>query len=286
VTALAPGPGQRLHRRDGPTDVRRRDVRDDMTYGEYLALDELLSLQRVRSGAEHDELLFIVIHQVYELWFKQLLHELDQGVRWLDDDELGRAGHQLARCLKILKTMVGQLDVLETMTPLEFLSFRDFLGTSSGFQSVQFRELEFLLGRKRRQHLDRFADDPAAHGRLAARHRAPSLWAHVLRLLDRRGHDVPTAVLERDPELATEPDEGVQDALVVVYREDPALAELCERLTDLDEGLQEWRYRHVMMVMRTIGTKQGTGGSAGAGYLRTTLFEPVFPDLWAIRTRL
>ena len=260
-------------------------MRDEMTYGEYLRIPELLSLQRLQSGSEHDELLFITIHQVYELWFQQILHELDRLAEWMDADELVRGSHQLVRVLKILKTMVGQLDVLETMTPLEFLSFRDFLGNSSGFQSVQFRELEFLLGHRARHHLDRFegTDD---HARLAARWEAPSLWQHSLALLDRRGFDVPDGALTTTPGESTSPDEGVQDALVAAYRGDDELREFCELLTDMDEGLMEWRYRHVVMVMRTIGTKQGTGGSSGAEYLRSTLFQPVFPDLWAIRARL
>ncbi len=256
-----------------------------MTYGEYLRIPELLSLQRLQSGSEHDELLFITIHQVYELWFQQILHELDRLAVWMDEDELVRGSHQLVRVLKILKTMVGQLDVLETMTPLEFLSFRDFLGNSSGFQSVQFRELEFLLGHRAQQHLDRFegTDD---HARLLARWEAPSLWQHFLALLDRRGFAVPEDAVATTPGESTEPDDRVQDALVAAYRDDDELREFCELLTDMDEGLMEWRYRHVVMVMRTIGTKQGTGGSSGAGYLRSTLFQPVFPDLWAIRARL
>ena len=260
-------------------------MRGDMSYGEYLRVPELLSLQQLQSGSEHDELLFITIHQVYELWFQQILHELDRLAIWMGDDELVRGSHQLVRVLKILKTMVGQLDVLETMTPLEFLSFRDFLGNSSGFQSVQFRELEFLLGHRQQQHLDRFAGTPE-HERLAARWAAPSLWQHFLRLLDRRGFAVPEAVLDSPPGSSTVSDDRVQDALVRAYRDDDELREFCELLTDMDEGLMEWRYRHVVMVMRTIGTKQGTGGSSGAGYLRSTLFRPVFPDLWEIRTRL
>ena len=260
-------------------------MRDEMTYGEYLKIPELLSLQQLQSDSEHDELLFITIHQVYELWFQQILHELDRLVVWMDGDELVRGGHQLVRVLKILKTMVGQLDVLETMTPLEFLSFRDFLGNASGFQSVQFRELEFLLGHKQQEHLDRFAGTPD-HDRMLTRWRAPSVWERFLALLERRGLAVPAAARATEPGASTVAHEGVQDALVQVYRDDAELTDFCELLTDLDEGLQEWRYRHVMMVMRTIGTKAGTGGSSGAGYLRSTLFQPVFPDLWAIRTRL
>ena len=232
-----------------------------MTYGEYLKIPELLSLQQLASDSEHDELLFITIHQVYELWFQQILHELDRLGEWMDADELVRGSHQLVRVLKILKTMVGQLDVLETMTPLEFLSFREFLGNASGFQSLQFRELEFLLGHRTRAHLDRFEGD-AGHDRLLARWTAPTLWQRFLAVLERRGFDVPDDVLAGEPGGSTVADQAVQDALVAVYRSDPELTEFCELLADMDEGLMEWRYRHVMMVMRTIGTKHGTGGSS------------------------
>ena len=257
-----------------------------MTYQDYLCVPELLDLQRMRSeGPEHDEMLFIVIHQVYELWFKQVLHELDQLVRHVDTDQLMRGQHQLRRVRAILKTMVGQLDVLETMTPLEFLSFRDFLGTSSGFESVQFRELEYRLGQKDPRHLERFRGMPEEH-RLRARLRQPSVWASVVAHLARSGHDIPDEVLARPVEEPTEPSPAVQHVLIEIYRSDPALTGFLELLTDLDEGLQEWRYRHVMMVQRTIGAKMGTGGSDGVGYLRSTLFHPVFPDLWEIRSRL
>lgn len=264
----------------------------EVTYGSYLRIDELLSLQQCESvdpdtGApEHDETLFIIIHQVYELWFKQVLHELDAFVGHVDADALHRGGHQLKRVLKILKTLVAQLDVLETMTPLEFSSFRSFLANSSGFQSAQFRELEFALGQKTRDHLDRFEANEREFANLSRRYRDPSLWDSVLRFLNRRGFAIPDDVLDRDVTLPVVESTAVQAALVDVYRRDPALSELLEALTDLDEGLQEWRYRHVMMVQRTIGMKVGTGGSEGAAYLRQTLFQPVFPDLWAIRTVL
>lgn len=259
----------------------------DLTYGRYLKIDELLDLQQPRSQpVEHDEMLFIIIHQVYELWFKEVLHELDELVEHLDDDRPSLGGHQLKRVLKIFKTLVSQLDVLETMTPLEFTSFRSFLANSSGFQSAQFRELEFLLGQKDPVHLDRFVDEPRSLERLQRRFREPSLWDAFVRYLVRQGYAIPDEVLGRDVTEPVEPSPGVQAALIDVYRTDPPLAALCESLTDLDEGLQEWRYRHVMMVQRTIGTKMGTGGSSGVDYLRGTLFRPVFPDLWAIRTEL
>ena len=262
-----------------------------LTYGTYLKIDELLGLQECLSRdpetgePEHDETLFIIIHQVYELWFKQVLHELDAFARSLDDDAPSQGYHRLTRVLKILKTLVAQLDVLETMTPLEFSSFRSFLANSSGFQSAQFREVEFLLGQKTTDHLDRFEPNPSEFARLTRRYHDPTLWDSFVRFLDRRGFDIPSDVLERDVTQPVVESSGVQAALVEVYRTDPALTQLCEALTDLDEGLQEWRYRHVMMVQRTIGAKIGTGGSPGAAYLRETLFRPVFPDLWAVRSQ-
>ncbi|MCB0991496.1 MAG: tryptophan 2,3-dioxygenase family protein [Acidimicrobiales bacterium] len=260
---------------------------DDFTYGRYLAVDELLSLQRCVSydeatgGPEHDEMLFIVIHQVFELWFKQVLHELDRIVAQLDAGNVNSARHSLKRVMKILKTLVGQVDVLETMTPAEFASFRSFLANASGFQSVQFRELEFALGIKDRIQLEWFEGDDLA--RLDRRYESPTLWDAFLRLLHRSGFEVPANTLERDVRAPVEPDAQVQAAIISCYADD-GFADLCETLTDLDEGLLEWRYRHLMMVRRTIGTKAGTGGSDGAGYLQTTL-RPAFPDLWAIRTQ-
>jgi tryptophan 2,3-dioxygenase len=257
------------------------------TYGEYLRTEELLALQSPLSeGPEHDEMLFIVIHQVYELWFKQVLHELDYLQCLLDRNDGDRARHTLKRILTILKVMVAQLDILETMTPLEFLSFRDRLESGSGFQSHQFRELEFALGLKHRGALQRYPAGSEARGRLERRLRASTLWDAFLRHLAANGVAVPRGDLERDVTRSVEPSPELRTALVDVYRNRPALADLCERLVDLDEGLQEWRYRHVKMVQRTIGTRRGTGGSTGAEYLMTTLNRPLFPDLWAIRTEL
>jgi tryptophan 2,3-dioxygenase len=258
-----------------------------VTYSSYLALDELLSLQRPRSdGPEHDEVLFIVIHQVYELWFKEILHELDYLRRLLGADDTPRAMHTLDRVLKILKVLVSQIDVLETMTPLEFLTFRDRLESGSGFQSFQFRELEFALGHKRRKAIDHYPEGSEARRRLEARYAEPALWDAFLGYLVAKGHTIPADQLERDVTQAVEGSPEVQRVLVHIYRTDPMLTQVCERLVDLDEGVQEWRYRHVKMVQRTIGTKMGTGGSAGAEYLATTLSKPVFPDLWAIRSEL
>jgi tryptophan 2,3-dioxygenase len=256
-----------------------------VTYGSYLKVDELLDLQQPRSD-EHDEILFIVIHQVYELWFKEVLHEVDRVTRLLRTDEGARAQHTLKRILTILKVLVAQVDILETMTPLEFLTFRNRLAAASGFQSDQFRQLEFTLGAKSRSSIERFAAGTRARAALEARWSAPTLWDAFLHYLKREGYGIPDAQLTRDVTAPIEPSAEVQAVLIALYRKDPRNSELCERLVDLDEGIQEWRYRHVKMVERTIGAKPGTGGSAGAQYLRTTLAKPLFPDLWEIRASL
>jgi tryptophan 2,3-dioxygenase len=263
------------------------DASMPVTYGSYLRLDELLDLQTPLSeGPEHDEMLFIIVHQVYELWFREILHELDRLQELFAADDDSRVRHTLKRVLTILKVLVAQLDILETMTPLEFLSFRDRLESGSGFQSYQFRALEFALGQKRRSAVDHYPEGTHARDMLERRHVAPAVWDAFLHYLARQGHAVPTELLERDVREAVEPSEALQRLLLGIYRSDPEVREICERLVDLDEGVQEWRYRHVKMVERTIGMRMGTGGSAGAEYLRKTLFRHAFPDLWLIRTEL
>jgi tryptophan 2,3-dioxygenase len=258
-----------------------------LTYSSYLKIDELLSLQQTLSeGPEHDETLFIIIHQVYELWFKELLHEIDYLSGLLPRGDSTRALHTFKRVLTILKVAVAQIDVLETMTPLDFLSFRERLESGSGFQSFQFRELEFVLGQKHRSALDRYPAGSEHRRRLERRLEAPTLWDAFLRFLENAGYPVPAALLARDVTKSVEPAAELHPVLISVYRRDSVAGTLCERMVDLDEGIQEWRYRHVKMVQRTIGTKPGTGGSAGAAYLMTTLNHPLFPDLWAIRTEL
>jgi tryptophan 2,3-dioxygenase len=252
------------------------------SYAEYLKLESLLALQQ--PGAEHDEMLFIVIHQTYELWFKEMLHEVDYLVGLLDRGDLVRANHTMKRILTILKIMVAQVDILETMTPLEFLGFRKRLESGSGFQSAQFRELEFVLGHKRPAPLEQFPPGSPERARIEARYRAKTLWDAFMAFLSARGYAVPDEVLQRDVTQPIAPSPALQKTLIHLYRNVSEIAEFCERMVDLDEGLQEWRYRHVKMVERTIGGKPGTGGSSGAQYLRTTLLRPVFPDLWAIRT--
>jgi len=258
-----------------------------VTYATYLQLDQLLLLQQPRAdGPEHDELLFIVIHQVYELWFKELLHELDRVAALLNSNEPHRVQHTLKRILTILKVLVAQLDILETMTPLEFLSFRSRLEAASGFQSDQFRQIEFLLGAKHESAMGRFAAGSRALTALERRYRQATLWDGFLHYLSREGYPVPAAHLSRDVTAPITSSPEIQDILVDAYRKDAQTQGICERLVDLDEGFAEWRYRHVRMVERTIGVKAGTGGSSGAAYLRTTLGQNLFPDLWEIRARL
>ncbi|MFD0806979.1 tryptophan 2,3-dioxygenase [Nocardioides caeni] len=261
------------------------DQHPSLTYSSYLALDDVLSAQHPRSD-EHDELLFIVIHQVYELWFKQMLHELAGLQVRLESGDAPRALHTLGRILTILKVAVAQVDVLETMTPRQFTSFRGRLDASSGFQSAQFRTLEATLGRRDPQVLAHYPEGTADRAMVAAAMDRPSLFDSYLRHLHRQGYDVPAAALDRDLTVAWEPLEPVQDLLLAVYADDGAAAQVAERLVDLDEGLQEWRYRHVKMVERTIGARPGTGGSSGAGYLWSTVTRSLFPDLWAIRSRM
>jgi tryptophan 2,3-dioxygenase len=267
-----------------------------VTYISYLKIDELLELQHPLSdGPEHDELLFITIHQVYELWFKQILHEAAALQVVLEKGDSHRSLAILGRIRTIMKTCVSQLDVLETMTPLQFNSFRERLSSASGFQSAQFRELEAVLGRRDQagagadkssgmgmaEHL---MEGSSARARVEEAMLRPSLWDSAMHYFNFR-IQLPNEVLERDVAVAWEQHEGLQTALIEMHRTDPEAAMVSEALVDFDEGLQEWRYRHVKMVERTIGRKMGSGGSAGAGYLASTLFNPVFPDLWAIRSK-
>ena len=259
----------------------------DITYGSYLKVPELLALQRPVSHPEqHDETLFIITHQVYELWFRQQLHEGDRLGELLERGDLEQAGTTLARMLKILKTMVAQIDVLETMTPVSFLGFRDFLRSASGFQSWQFRAFEMMLGCKEPRAVQRYPEGSAERRELERRLAAPSIWLRFARGLARGGHAVPDSTLHRDPSLPAAGDPAMQAMLLRQYHERGPVHRFCESLVDLDEGVQEWRYRHVKMVERTIGSKQGTGGSAGVRYLRSTLFQPLFPDLWELRSEL
>jgi tryptophan 2,3-dioxygenase len=250
-----------------------------LSYGSYLKIPELLALQEpISEPPAHDELLFIVVHQVYELWFKEVLFELD-GVRdALTLDKLRRAHHFLKRIHTILRVAIEQIPVLESMSPPDFLEFRNRLAPASGFQSVQFREIEFVSGLKDPSYLERLAQDDAAQTALQRRLSEPSLWDAFCSALDARSLPMPL-----DDEVAR------RETLLTIIRGRDRLGEefdLCEALLGYDELLSLWRQRHVLMVERQIGSKTGTGGSTGASYLRTTLDKRFFPELWAVRSFL
>jgi tryptophan 2,3-dioxygenase len=247
-----------------------------LTYGEYLRVPELLGLQHLRSDPPvHDELLFIVVHQAYELWFKQLLFELDSVRDRLFAGDTERSRHFLERIHAIERVLIEHIEVLETMSPQDFLAFRDHLAPASGFQSAQFRELEFVSGLKDARFLDDLAASPEERARLERRLAEPTLWDGFCALLERHALPMPA-------------DEGERRAasLVAMAREQGELFAVSEGLLDHDENVARWRALHVLMVEREIGAKSGTGGSSGVAYLRTTLDKRFFPELWGLRSAL
>ena len=271
----------------GAADAHR-DLRGRLSYAEYLGLDDVLGAQHPRTDA-HDELLFIVQHQATELWVKLMLHELHTVARLVDADELGPAFKSMARVERVLDGLISSWDVLTTMTPADYLSFRAALDTSSGFQSSQFRELEFVLGNRDAVYLEPFRHDPERFARLEVALHEPSLYDRVVRLLHRRGLPVDPSVVERDWSVSYQAHRSVVDAWLVVYREPEThwdLYELGEDLLDLEDAMRQWRLRHVTTVERIIGLKIGTGGTAGVPYLRERLQLVLFPELWTVRTEL
>jgi tryptophan 2,3-dioxygenase len=264
------------------------DFSRDMSYGDYLHLDEVLGAQHLRSGA-HDEMLFIVQHQVNELWMKLLLHELKAAIGAVAADELQRAFKMLARVSRIMEQMVHAWDVLATMTPPEYSTIRPSLASSSGFQSWQYRQIEFLLGNKNAAMLKPHEHRPDLLAEVQAAHDAPSLYDESLRLLARRGLPVPHERIERDWSEPYAASEAIEQAWLVVYRDPEAywdLYQLGEELTDLEDMFRLWRFRHVTTVERVIGFKRGTGGTGGVSYLRKMLDVVLFPEIWKLRTDL
>ena len=268
----------------------QRDFTRRMSYGDYLRLDTLLSAQQPLSEPpQHDELLFIIQHQTSELWLKLLIHELRSARNLLRDDQLGPALKRLARVKHIQHTLTDQWSVLATLTPSEYAEIRPFLATSSGFQSHQYRAVEFLLGNKNADMLRVFEAEPEARSALATLLAEPSLYDEFLRFLARRGHDVPAAVLERDvsqpyrefPELVP-----VFTAVYAAPSEHWGVYETCEEVVDIEDLFQQWRFRHLQVVQRTIGQKTGTGGSTGVDFLRRALDLTFFPELYEVRTRI
>jgi tryptophan 2,3-dioxygenase len=261
-----------------------------VTYGSYLKVHDLLALQQELSQPkEHDETLFIIIHQVYELWFKQILHELNHIEAMLDKDKLGNVIRSLKRISTIQRVLIQQVDILETMTPDEFNRFRSNLNPASGFQSHQFRVMEFRLGLKNMAHFRFFQHDEQSRGALETALHAPTLYDVFLRYLSRQGHSIPAEVLNRKVEEVHEAHPAITKLFQQVY-ENPdqhyQLYIVLEGLVDLDEFLVLWRYRHVQMVRRMIGDMGGTGGSLGARYLQSTLTKQAFPELWDVRNHL
>ena len=264
------------------------DFSSDMSYGDYLQLDRLLDAQTPLSP-DHNELLFIVQHQTSELWMKLMLHELSAAVQAVAKDELPSAFKMLARVSKIMEQLVHAWDVLATMTPPEYSAIRPYLSRSSGFQSWQYRCIEFTLGNKNAAMLKPHAHRPELLAKVEAAWRAPSLYDEALRLMARRGIAVPAGKLDRDWTTGYTADEGVEAAWLTVYREPQRhwdLYQLGEELTDLEDAFRLWRFRHVTTVERVIGFKRGTGGTSGVGYLRKMLDVVLFPEIWSLRTSL
>ena len=285
------------HHDQAPTSATEAIVRDekaqldfshDMSYGDYLQLDAILTAQKPLSPA-HDELLFIVQHQTSELWMKLMLHELTAAIRNIAADELNPAFKQMARVSKIMEQLVHAWDVLATMTPPEYSAIRPYLGHSSGFQSFQYRCIEFAMGNKNAAMLKPHAHHPERAAMVQAAYETPSLYDESLRLLARRGIAVPASHLERDWTQPYEASEAVEQAWLQVYRNPKQhwdLYQLGEELTDLEDAFRLWRFRHVTTVERVIGFKRGTGGTGGVSYLRKMLDVVLFPEIWTLRTAL
>jgi tryptophan 2,3-dioxygenase len=264
------------------------DLNGKMTYGGYLQLGTLLSAQRPLSG-HHDEMLFIVQHQVSELWMKLIIHELRSAIGDLRRDDVDACLKVLARVKQVQRQLFEQWAVLETLTPAEYLEFRDMLGPSSGFQSLQYRMIEFMLGNKHADMLAVFAHDPAAQAQLREVLQAPSLYDEFLRYLARRGHAVPAALVERDWTQPYQRNEALLPVLKRVYEQRGEFwpeYHLCEQLVDVEESFQLWRFRHMKTVERIIGHRRGTGGSSGVAFLKKALELEFFPELMDVRTVL
>ena len=266
------------------------DFRKQMSYGDYLCLDQLLSAQRPQSDPpQHDELLFIIQHQTSELWLKLMVHELRSARALLATDDLAPALKRLARVKHIQHTLTDQWSVLATMTPSEYAEIRPFLATSSGFQSAQYREVEFLLGNKDADMVKVFGHDPTAQDALRTLLGEPSLYDEFLRYLARRGYAVPAELLDRDVTVPHALSPGLVDVFATVYAapaEHWGVYETCEELVDVEDSFQQWRFRHLQVVQRVIGHKSGTGGSSGVDFLRRALNLTFFPELYEVRTRI
>ncbi len=266
------------------------DFAKEMSYSSYLAIDELLSAQHPVSDPEHhDEMLFIIQHQTSELWLKLVLHELRSAAALLAADEMRVALKRIARVKHIQRTLTDQWSVLATLTPTEYSQFRGYLGHASGFQSWQYRGVEFMLGNKHRGMLEVHEADPKAHALLLELLEAPSIYDEFLRHLGRRGYAVPSEVLDRDVTVAHVPNDALVRLFTDIYEDAEThwdVYEACEELVDLEDNFQLWRFRHLKTVQRVIGMKTGTGGSSGVGFLQRALELTFFPELFSVRTAI
>jgi tryptophan 2,3-dioxygenase len=264
------------------------DLTGRRTYADYLKLDLLLAAQQPLTS-EHDEVAFIIIHHVQELWLKLIAHEIEAAIAAIRADHLPPAFKSLARVTRIQEQLIDAWDVLSTMTPADYLAFRGALGQASGFQSYQYRLVEFRLGAKDAAMVLPHRNDPAAHAKLVSALNEPSLYDEALRILARRGLPVPNEVLDRDFSQAYVSNPQVRDVWLSIYRQAQDhfdLYELAEELVDVEDWFQQWRFRHMKTVERIIGYKPGTGGSSGVGYLKSALAHSFFPELWELRTYL
>ncbi len=283
-----PASGLKRHPVDFSDEQVHWDLGESQSYGEYLRLSQLLSAQRPVSF-EHDEMLFIIIHQASELWMKLCLHELTAAREHIQRDDLGPSFKMLARVSRIQQQLVQSWDVLATMTPAEYSLFRNQLGRSSGFQSVQYRKLEFIIGNKNADTIEVHRRDPASYDELQRALHSPSIYDETLRLLSRRGFEIPQEYLDRDWSQPYQPSKQVAAAWLAVYHsveDNWDLYDLAEKLVDLDHKFQLWRFSHMKTVERIIGYKRGTGGTGGVSYLNKALELRFFPELWTIRTSM
>ncbi|MDN7226612.1 tryptophan 2,3-dioxygenase [Planococcus sp. N064] len=264
------------------------DFEKNMTYGEYLQLDKLLSAQIPVSG-QHDETLFIIIHQVSELWMKLILHEMQSAINCINGDDLQPAFKQLARVSRIQSQIIQGWDVLATMTPTDYLKFRNSLGNASGFQSYQYRMIEFTLGYKTKHVLKIYEKEKELHQQLLSAFQKPGLYDAAIQKLARSGFGIDPELLDRDVTMVYESNDSVKQAWKAVYQDADSqweLYQLAEKLVDIEDSLQQWRFRHMKTVERIIGFRQGTGGSSGVHYLKKVLDHYFFPELWELRTEI
>ncbi|WP_100371720.1 tryptophan 2,3-dioxygenase [Bacillus sp. FJAT-45037] len=264
------------------------DFKENMTYGEYLGLEQVLSSQHLLSD-HHDEMLFIIIHQVSELWMKLILHETTAAVKSIQAGDLQTSFKQLARVSKIQSQIIQAWDVLSTLTPAEYMEFRDSLGQASGFQSYQYRMIEFALGYKTPHILKIYEKDPELHKQLKIAYHSPGLYDVAIQALAKTGLHINSSILNRDVSKPYEEDESVEEAWLTVYKDVENywdLYQLAEKLVDIEDWLQQWRFRHMKTVERIIGFKTGTGGSSGVHYLKKVLDQRFFPELWSLRTKI